>query len=120
MKAIREAGIPLKRSIRLILGCDEESDWKDMEYYGTHERIPDIGFSPDAMFPLINTEKGMVVLSLRAPEAVTGLKIMELSTGDRINDKYESSENGPKTDNGDSHSFPNALFWRGMCSEFFD
>ena len=85
MKAIREAGIPLKRSIRLILGCDEESDWKDMEYYGEHERIPDMGFSPDAMFPLINTEKGMVVLSLRAPAAETGLKILKSSTGDRIN-----------------------------------
>ena len=31
MKAIREAGIPLKKSIRLILGCDEESEWEDMK-----------------------------------------------------------------------------------------
>ena len=85
MKAIREAGIPLKKSIRLILGCDEESGWEDMEYYGAHERIPDVGFSPDAMFPLINTEKGMLVLELRAPAAETGLKILELNTGDRIN-----------------------------------
>ncbi len=85
MKAIREAGIPLKRSIRLILGCDEESDWEDMAYYGAHEQIPDMGFSPDAMFPLINTEKGMLVMSFRAPAAQTGLKILESATGDRIN-----------------------------------
>ena len=85
MKAVREAGIPLKKGIRLILGCDEESGWEDMEYYGAHEQIPDVGFSPDACFPLINTEKGMVVLELRAPAAETGLRILEMATGDRIN-----------------------------------
>lgn len=85
MKAIRDAGIPLKKSIRLILGCDEESGWEDMAYYGAHERIPDIGFSPDASFPLINTEKGMLELVLHAPEAKDGLKILEFATGDRIN-----------------------------------
>ena len=85
MKAVREAGIPLKKSVRLILGCDEESGWEDMAYYGAHERIPDVGFSPDASFPLINTEKGMLELELRAPEAKGGLKILEFATGDRIN-----------------------------------
>ena len=85
MKAVRDAGIPLKKSIRMILGCDEESGWEDMEYYGAHEKIPDVGFSPDASFPLINTEKGMLVQELRAPAAATGLKVLELSTGDRIN-----------------------------------
>lgn len=85
MKAVREAGIPLKKGIRLILGCDEEEGWEDMAYYGAHEQIPDVGFSPDACFPLINTEKGMLGLTLRAPEAETGLKVLELSTGDRIN-----------------------------------
>ena len=85
MKAVREAGIPLKKGIRLILGCDEESGWEDMAYYGAHEVIPDVGFSPDACFPLINTEKGMIVLTLRAPAAGEGLKILEMATGDRIN-----------------------------------
>ena len=85
MRAIREAGVPLKKGIRMILGCDEESGWEDMQYYGAHEQIPDVGFSPDAAFPLINTEKGMLGLELRAPAARTGLKILELSAGDRVN-----------------------------------
>ncbi|MBR2661649.1 MAG: dipeptidase PepV [Clostridia bacterium] len=85
MKAIRDAGIPLKKGIRLILGCDEESGWEDMAYYGAHEQIPDVGFSPDASFPLINTEKGMLGLELRAPAAEGGLKILEFATGDRVN-----------------------------------
>ena len=85
MRAIREAGIPLKRSIRMILGCDEESGWEDMEYYAAHETVPDMGFSPDASFPLINTEKGMLGFEIRAKAAETGLKILEMATGDRIN-----------------------------------
>ena len=85
MKAIQEAGIPLKKSVRMILGCDEESGWEDMAYYGAHEQIPDVGFSPDADFPLINTEKGMLELALHAPEANNGLKILEFATGDRVN-----------------------------------
>ena len=85
MKALKEAGIPLKKGIRLILGCDEEEGWADMAYYGARERIPDVGFSPDASFPLINTEKGMLGLVLKAPAAATGLKILETATGDRVN-----------------------------------
>lgn len=85
MRAIRDAGIPLKKGIRLILGCDEEEGWEDMAYYASREKIPDTGFSPDACFPLINTEKGMIGLEFRAPAAKTGLKILETATGDRIN-----------------------------------
>lgn len=85
MKAIRDAGIPLKRSIRLILGCDEESGWEDMEYYCEHAKMPDMGFSPDASFPLINTEKGMLHLALRAPMATDGLQVKQLHTGERMN-----------------------------------
>lgn len=33
MKAILNAGIPLRRRCRLILGCDEECGMQDLEYY---------------------------------------------------------------------------------------
>lgn len=85
MKAIREAGIPLKRSIRMILGCDEESGWEDMAYYTAHTQIPKIGFSPDASFPVINTEKAMLHLRFRAPAAKSGLQVISMATGDRLN-----------------------------------
>lgn len=85
MRAIREAGVPLRRSVRLILGCDEESGWEDMEYYCEHAKMPEMGFSPDASFPLINTEKGMVHLALRAPLGSEGLEVRRLYTGERMN-----------------------------------
>ena len=85
MKALKDAGVPLKRSIRLIMGGDEECDWKCMEYYGTHAEMPRIGFSPDASFPLINTEKGMLHFELRFPQPDEGLRILEMQTGERPN-----------------------------------
>lgn len=85
MKAIKEAGVPLKRSIRMILGCDEESGWEDMAYYAAHTEMPAVGFSPDASFPLINTEKGMFHARITAPAAKEGLQVKALFTGERMN-----------------------------------
>ena len=85
MRAIREAGIPLKKSIRLILGCNEETDWKDMEWYSAHAEIPAVGFSPDASFPVINTEKAIIHLRFTAPETGSGLQVVEMATGERPN-----------------------------------
>ena len=85
MRAIKEAGVPLKRSIRLILGCDEESGWEDMAYYAAHTDMPELGFSPDASFPVINTEKAMLHMMMNAPVAETGLKVKVLHTGERLN-----------------------------------
>lgn len=85
MKAIKEADVPLKRSIRMILGCDEESGWEDMAYYCDHAKMPEIGFSPDASFPCINTEKGMLHMVLHAPAPEKGLLVKKLHTGERMN-----------------------------------
>lgn len=85
MRAIKEAGIPLKKSIRMILGCDEESGWEDMEYYAAHVDMPEVGFSPDSSFPIINTEKAMLHAFVSAPVAATGLQVKQLWTGERVN-----------------------------------
>lgn len=85
MKAIQDAGIPLKRPIRLILGCDEESGWADMQWYSEHADMPKEGFSPDSSFPLINTEKAALGFELRAKVNDSPLKILSMSTGERTN-----------------------------------
>lgn len=64
MRAVKEAGIPLKDTVRLIVGCDEETGMNDMAYYRTARKLPDYGFSPDASYPLINIEKGGLNLKL--------------------------------------------------------
>ena len=85
MKAIKEAGVPLKKSIRLILGCDEESGWEDMAYYAEHVGLPEVGFSPDASFPLINTEKAMLHIYLNGTASHEGLQVKQMFTGERTN-----------------------------------
>lgn len=55
-----ENNISINKRVRLILGLNEERDWKCIEYYKKHEEIPSIGFSPDADFPCIYAEKGLI------------------------------------------------------------
>ena len=65
MKDLIDRGVKLDKRVRLIFGCSEETgEWKDMEYYKEHEELPDFGFTPDADFPLIYAEKGIIQLRL--------------------------------------------------------
>lgn len=59
MKAVMDNAKVNKR-VRLILGLNEESGWKCINYYKEHEESPIIGFSPDADFPAIYAEKSIL------------------------------------------------------------
>ncbi len=85
MAAVKQAGIPLKRKVKLIIGCDEESGMEDIRYYKKVTTIPRTGFSPDASYPVINLEKGMCGLHLTAPTGSEGLRILSLNVGERPN-----------------------------------
>lgn len=71
LKALKDENIRLKRKVRLIFGCDEESGWACMEHYFQQKKRPDFGFAPDGDFPLINCEKGLMGIVLRG-EPPTG------------------------------------------------
>jgi len=60
LNKLLEEGLTPKVRIRIILGCDEESGWLCMDKYKEEEEMPAVGFSPDADFPVINAEKGIV------------------------------------------------------------
>ncbi len=60
MKALKDSGFAPKKKIKLIVGCNEETGWKCIEYYNSHAHMPDSGFSPDAEFPVIYAEKGIL------------------------------------------------------------
>ncbi|MGN0818897.1 MAG: Sapep family Mn(2+)-dependent dipeptidase [Christensenellaceae bacterium] len=59
LKALKDEGFVPKKRIHLILGCDEESGWGCIEHYKKYASLPEIGFSPDASFPVIYAEKGI-------------------------------------------------------------
>ena len=88
MRAVKEAGIPLKDGVRLILGCDEETGMSDMVYYASKLKMPDYGFSPDAEFPVINIEKGgmnVLLSKLTGGEDGAAMPVYSLYAGERPN-----------------------------------
>ena len=58
MQAVKESGIPMNKRVRLLMGCNEETGSKCMEYYVAHEEPISCGFTPDGNFPGIYGEKG--------------------------------------------------------------
>ena len=58
MRCVKELGLPMKYNTRLVMGTDEESGSGDLEYYFSKEKSAPNTFSPDASFPVYNTEKG--------------------------------------------------------------
>lgn len=74
MKDIVDSGNVLDKRVRIVFGCSEETgNWSDMEFYKATEELPDFGFTPDADFPLIYAEKGIVILNLKMEKSKSGL-----------------------------------------------
>ncbi|KAF0994090.1 dipeptidase PepV [Geobacillus sp. TFV-3] len=96
MKIIRDLGLPIGKRVRLIIGGDEESDWRCVEHYFRHEEMPDVGFAPDADFPIIHAEKGIIDadLSYRPPESAEaeGSVLASFQAGRRYNMVPDAAE----------------------------
>ena len=61
MMAVTDSEVPLERRIRLIVGGDEENgQWRCMKRYKETEENPTCSFSPDADYPVIFAEKGIL------------------------------------------------------------
>ena len=64
VKAVQEAGVTFNKKIRFIFGTDEENLWRCMEQYHKKEKGVDMGIAPDANFPVIYAEKGLLQVYL--------------------------------------------------------
>ena len=87
IKAIKELGIPLKHGVRLVFGSGEEVGCKDLEYYMNKEKMPPYVFSPDAHFPIINTEKGRYCGEFSAvyDNYIDGPQVVRFEGGSTVN-----------------------------------
>lgn len=92
IKLVQELGLPISKRVRLILGADEESQWRCMDHYFKNEEMPSMGFTPDADFPIIHAEKGFYDIQFVGNSAsqtnqtyagVWKLELME--SGQRVN-----------------------------------
>ncbi|MFW5961723.1 MAG: Sapep family Mn(2+)-dependent dipeptidase [bacterium] len=88
MKIVQELGIKLNKKVRLILGKNEESGMASLDYYFKKEKMPELAFSPDATFPAIHAEKGILDLNFSADlvsENKEGLLLEKIKGGNATN-----------------------------------
>lgn len=78
------------KRIRIIFCTDEESGWRDLPIYHTNEKEPDFAFTPDAEFPLIAAEKG--ILQVEVGVKKTHEWLIDWSGGSKINVVADHSE----------------------------
>jgi len=71
LKILLDNGAKLNRRIRFIFCTDEESLWRGVKRYIEKEEHPTHGFTPDADFPLLYAEKGLVEYNLTTDDAET-------------------------------------------------
>ncbi len=82
LKVLKDMNVPLTKRIRLIMGTNEETGSKGLEYYVRKEGSPDYGFTPDGDFPCIHGEKGMVGAVYRSKK--TGIRDIKGGTARNI------------------------------------
>lgn len=91
MKFVSE-NCKLNKRIRLILGLNEEVDWKCIEYYKQKEEWPTISFSPDANFPCIYAEKMILsvktVTDFELPEEIEIIEFDDKNNAINVVPKY--------------------------------
>ena len=67
LKFLKEQGYPLRYPIRALVGDNEETSMRDVEYYLKNYPAPAFCFTPDAEFPVCNGEKGHFGAELVSP-----------------------------------------------------
>ncbi|MBS4538719.1 dipeptidase PepV [Clostridium sp. D2Q-11] len=95
VKALMDSGVKFNKRIRFIFGTDEENLWGGISKYMDNEEIPTFGFTPDAEFPMIHAEKGLLQAKLVSDVGSD----VNLSSGNAFNavpdkSKYNGKDKG--------------------------
>lgn len=116
LRFLKEIGhVPNKR-VRIILGTDEETAWRGIAKYFETEEMPEVGFAPDACFPLIYGEKG--IISFDVTGKANGEELLTFEAGDRYNVVPEYAECTLSVDL--SEEFTKHLSFNGLKGEYVD
>ncbi|MBO4938262.1 MAG: dipeptidase PepV [Oscillospiraceae bacterium] len=87
LAAIRDCELPIKRRIRVLLGCNEETGSADVKYYLKNGgETPVMGFTPDGEYPVINGEKGIINVTFSRTYRQDGpVKLVDIKGGSAPN-----------------------------------
>lgn len=64
LKKLKDENFDLGMRLRLIVGCNEENGSACLAHYVKVDEIPTFTLVPDADFPVVNSEKGILTFSL--------------------------------------------------------
>ena len=96
VKLLDKLGVKWNKRVRLIIGSDEETGFRCVESYFKHEEQPALGFTPDAMFPLVYAEKARVTfdhkLIFTDEEGTYEYKLVKFNGGQVLNMVIASAE----------------------------
>ncbi|MEJ8848707.1 dipeptidase [Variovorax rhizosphaerae] len=67
MKTVKESGLPLDRTIRLMIETTEETGGDAMKYYRAKTALPDYNIVLDSKYPAVVAEKGTGALKVFFP-----------------------------------------------------
>ena len=116
LKALKEGNVKLQKRLRLIVGCAEESGCECIARYKKTEELPQYVITPDADYPGIIGEKGVLNISIHK-KLRPGNPLLSMQVGSVINavpgyatatvegKKYEAfgkAAHGSKPEEGDN------------------
>lgn len=88
LKAIKDLKLPISKRVRIIFGTNEETGSRELHHYMETEKPPSAGFTPDAMYPLVHAEKGIMSFNLVKDINTcgnNGVRINYIKGGNRVN-----------------------------------
>ncbi|WP_418668058.1 Sapep family Mn(2+)-dependent dipeptidase [Allofournierella sp.] len=82
-KFLRDSGVPLRYTLRTLMGCAEETGMRDVGPYLAAQPQPAFCLSSDALFPVCSGEKGLFEGEWDLP--VPGGNVLRLHAGEASN-----------------------------------
>lgn len=93
MKVVMESGLEINKRVRLILGTSEETSPEDIKHYLSKKETPHLAFTPDASFPVIQGEMGILEVKLMKKfknRSKNSIRVKSISGGSAANMVPES------------------------------
>ncbi len=75
LAAVKNAGIRLNRRVRIFLGGDEEKFSACIDRYKETEELPTLAFTPDASYPVVNSEMNILHATYHLPLSESAVSI---------------------------------------------
>lgn len=86
LKAIKDSNLHISKKVRIIFGTNEETGCGEIEHYLKKEKAPIMAFTPDAEFPVIYAEKGILDFTMHSDFTQSGDVIISyIKGGERSN-----------------------------------